>query len=220
MKKLSVLLAVAIVLVFNLSAVAQDELEEKDLLEITFFGGLGVPTGGISDAHNNVPGAKVGFNFGLGLGYFVKPNIVLGVDLGFGQFATDATGDASQAEGTNHRLFNPNLFLKYYFVGESNFEPFIKAHVGVENAKFTTRRTRPDGSYQAISYSPALAYGLGLGLFYYSADYSGLYLEADYHRANTKNSERVYDQETVVFGENVSVLSIRAGIRVLVGTGE
>ncbi len=217
MKKLSVLLAVTIVLVFNLTALAQDELEERDLLEITLFGGMALPTGGISDAHNNIPGAKTGFNFGLGLGYFVKSNMVLGFDFSVTKLAADAT---DEADGTNHRLFTPSLSLKYYLIGESNFEPYIKAHVAVENAKFTTLRVTPERSYQAVSYDASFAYGLGLGLFYYSADYSGLYLEADYHRAATKDAKRVYDDETVVFGEDVGVINLRAGIRVLIGSGE
>jgi len=217
MKKLSVLIAVVFLLTFSLTAIAQDEEEERDLLEISLFGGLGIPGGGIADAHNDIPGAKPGYNFGLGLGYFVRSNMVLGVDFSISQFAADAT---DEADGTNHRLFNPNVFLKYYLVGESNWEPYLKGHIGVENVKFTAQHSTPEKAYHATSYDPSLAFGVGVGLFYYSADYSGLYIEADYHYANTSDAERVYPTETLVFGEDVSVLNLRVGVRLLIGSGE
>ena len=216
MKKLSVLLAVIFLLSFNLTAIAQDEEEERDLLEISLVGGLGMPVGGIADAHDNIPGAKLGYGFGIGLGYFVRSNVVMGVDFRITEFPADAT---DEADGTKHRLFNPNVFMKYYLVGESNWEPYLKLHIGVENAKFTALHSNPR-AYGATSYDPSLAFGIGGGLFYYSADYSGLYLEAEYHHANTSDAECEYATETLVFGENLSVLSIRAGIRLIVGSGE
>ncbi|MFH1687200.1 MAG: outer membrane beta-barrel protein [bacterium] len=222
MKRLSALAMALLVLALHVTALAQDEEEERDLLEVCFYGGLGMPTGGISDFHDSL-GAKTGWSFGVDMGYFVKYNLVVGVNFVFTQFGVDAVNAANEpteADGTHHRLYNPNLYAKYYFVGESNFEPYVKAHVGIENAKFMTGRVMPTPHYWATSYDPVLAYGVGAGVFLYSSDYSGLFVEANYHMARSKDAEREYADETLVFGENLAVLDIHAGIRILIGSGD
>lgn len=214
MRKNSLIVAIVVLLLANVSVLAQDE-EERDVLETCFYGGLGFPSGGASDFGDSL-GAKMGWNLGIDIGYFFTNNVVLGFNFSFTQFGIE---ENDLLEGSYHRLYNPNLYLKYYFKGESNWEPYIKAHIGVENPKFTTLLKYP-AKFQSTSYDPSLAYGLGAGLFYYSADYSGIFLEVNYHMANTKDAERVYDEETLVFGDNMGVLDIHAGVRVLVGSGE
>jgi len=215
MKRWSILLTTVLLFGIGTAALAQDEeSEERDLLEICLYGGLGVPSGGLSDWHDSL-GAKLGWSAGMDFGYFFRSNVVVGFNFIYTQFGIDGP---AVVEGSHHRLYNPNLYAKYYFSGESNFEPYIKGHIGVENAKFTTLLDGP--RYRAVSYDPVLAAGLGVGLFYYSADYSGVYLEANYHYANTKNAKRDYYDQTVTFDETLGVIDIHAGVRVLIGSGE
>ena len=218
MKFWSILLALTLIIGINTAAFAQDEEEERDLLEICFYGGLGSPMGGLGDWKDTL-GAKMGYSGGIDFGYFMKPNIVVGFNFMFTQFGVDGPAGLEDA---SHRLYNPNLYAKYYFSGESDFEPYIKAHVGVENPKFTTPVVTDIGNtrYQSVSYDASLAAGIGLGLFYYRTDYSGLFIEANYHYADTKDAKREYADKVFNFEETTGVLDIYVGIRVLVGSGE
>lgn len=215
MKFWSILLALILVFAINTVAFAQEDDEERDLLEICFYGGLGSPMGGLTDWHDSL-GAKMGWSLGLDLGYFMKPNLVVGVNFQYTQFGIDGPDNL---EGSSHRLYNPNLYAKYFFTGESDFEPYIKGHVGLENPKFTTS-LEAQSKYRAISYDASLAVGLGVGLFYYRTDYSGLFIEVNYNYADTKGVERDFGGRTLSFEETVGVLDIHAGVRVLVGSEE
>jgi len=57
-------------------------------------------------------------------------------------------------------------------------------------------------------------------LFYYSADYSGIFLEVGYHHAAPGDAKREYRDETLTFDETLGVWDIHAGVRVLIGSGE
>lgn len=215
MRKLSLLVAMVVVLGLGVGASAQDDVV-WDVAEVCFFGGLGIPAGGIGDFHDSL-GATTGWSVGIDIGYFLRYNTVIGFNFKYTQMGIDAEGDVGEK---HHRLYNPNLYLKYYFYGESNFEPYLKGYVGVENAKFFTDRSKPTRKFAAVSYDPALALGFGGGVFYYTSDFSGLYLEANYHWANTKDVTRDYEAETLVFGNNLGVLDIHGGIRILIGSGD
>jgi hypothetical protein len=215
MKFWSILLSLILLFAISTSAFAQDDEEERDLLEICFFGGVGSPMGGLGDWHDSL-GAKLGWSAGMDFGYFMKPNLVVGVNFQYTQFGIDGPDAVKDA---SHRLYNPNLYAKYYFSGESDFEPYVKAHVGLENPKFTTS-IENDARYRAISYDAVLAAGFGIGLFYYRTDYSGLFIEAGYNYADSKDIDRQFSGQTLTFDETIGVLDIHAGVRVLVGSGE
>jgi opacity protein-like surface antigen len=216
MKKVTLLCVVFLLFAFNYTALAQDEVEEKDLLEANFYGGMGIPAGGIGDWHDSL-GAKTGFSMGAEIGYYVKPNITLGLSFAYTQFGIDAKDDADKL---HHRLYTPSIYAKYYFETNSNFLPYVKVHMGVENPKFTTFVGNLGGDrYREKSYDPSFAYGIGAGVFYYTADFSGIFLELNYHRAATKDSEAEYGGQKVKFGENLGLLDIHAGVRILVSGG-
>lgn len=214
MKFWSILLTLILLFAITTAAFAQDEEEERDLLEVCFYSGVGSPMGGLADWHDSL-GAKLGWSLGMDFGYFMTPSLVVGFNFQYTQFGIDGP---AEVEGAHHRLYNPNLYAKYYFSGESDFEPYIKGHIGFENPKFTTSLDGP--KYRAISYDASLAAGLGIGLFYYRTDYSGLFIEANYNYAATSGSEREYANQTLTFNETISILDIHAGVRLLVGSDE
>ena len=217
MKRTSILLAAVLLLMTCLTANAQED-EERDILELCLTGGAGAPLGAMGDWHDSL-GAKQGWSVGLDFGYFATSNLVVGFNFIYTQMGIDGPDEVSDSY---HRLYNPNLYAKYYFIGESNFEPYVKAHIGVENPKFTTSLV-VGPKYKAISYDPSLAYGIGAGLFFYSADYSGLYLEVNYHRAITGDAIVEFidpDQPELEFEDDLSTLDIHVGIRILVGSDE
>ena len=168
-------------------------------------------------------GAKTGWDIAIDLGYYVTPRLTAGVNFRYTEFGIDSDLDGSQA----HRLFNPNLYAKYAFEGESYFVPFVKCWVGMENAKFSTavlNRSAIPGQqriFRELSYHPAVAIGASLGLFYYTADYSGLFLEAGYHYAMTDDAVGTYlGADDYVFGENAGVFTLNAGVKMIIGSGD
>ncbi len=221
MKKTSVVLAVLVLFIVNFTASAQEEDEERDIIEISFFGGLGIPSGGISDWNtlDIERGAKTGWDIGIDAGYFLTTSLVVGLNFVYTQFSIDA---ASEQSNHNHRLYNPNLYIKYLFEGESYWVPYLKGQLGVENPKFSTFVENIGGGnrFREISYDPSFGFGVGAGLFYYTADYSGLFLEVNYHQAFSEDTKATYLDTEYKFEENVGVLSVHAGIRILIGSGD
>ena len=201
------------------TALAQDEdFFVKDVLEVNFYGGAGIPSGSLSDFSDSL-GAETGFNYGLDIGYFLTNDLIFGFNFSHTQFSiknNDRTGKL------NHKLYSPNLYLKYYFTGESDFIPYLKGSAGLEFAKFTTFVDNSAGRrYREISYDPVLAYGAGAGFFYFVSDFSGLFLEANYRAAvSAAETEATYQDDIYLFGSELSRIDIHAGVRILIGPKE
>ena len=214
------LLSIALsLLLIGGTALAQDEdFFVKDVLEVNFYGGAGIPSGNLSDFSDSL-GAETGINYGLDLGYFLTNDMVFGFNFSYTQFSikdSDDTGDL------NHKLYSPNLYIKYYFTGESDFIPYLKGSTGLEFAKFTTFVDNSAGRrFREISYDPVLAYGAGAGFFYFVSDFSGLFLEANYRAAvSAAETEATYQDDIYLFGSELSRIDIHAGVRILIGPNE
>ncbi len=216
MRKLAIFGLLLFILTINITAVAQDEEIEKDVLEISFYSGFASPTGGITEWNDGL-NASNGYNMGLDIGYFVTSNFSTGFNFTYQRFDVDSPA----ASSSSHRLYNPNLFLKYIHTTEGNLEPYVRVHVGLENPKFSTFVSNPtQDRYHLTSYGPGIAYGVSLGLFYFTSDYSGLFIQGTYHGASTSNVTATYLDQEYDFNENISVYNLSLGIRVLVGSDE
>ncbi|TET96419.1 MAG: hypothetical protein E3J26_01275 [Candidatus Zixiibacteriota bacterium] len=96
----------------------------------------------------------------------------------------------------------------------------MKGHVGLENPKFSTFIEDDTGNrLRELSYDPAVALGLGVGLIYYTAYYGGVFIEANYHQAFSKNAEATYQDDLYEFGEDLGTFDIHFGIRILFSSG-
>ncbi|UCE25455.1 MAG: hypothetical protein JSU74_05255 [Candidatus Zixiibacteriota bacterium] len=221
MKNSLILLSVLILLTLNVSALAQDDEEdyERDVLEINFFGGLDAPTGEMLDWKDTL-GAKAGFNFGLDLGYFVKEQLVAGFGFRFGQYSIDAADADLAAAELKHRLYNPHLYVKYYLMPYSDISPYLKANAGLTFLKFTTWVSNENGDrYRQLSYDPAYSFGIGGGIFLFTADYGGLFVEGNYHHVSGSSVEAEYEGGTYSFDEDISAWDFHLGLRILVSSG-
>lgn len=210
--------ALALALLVSAPVLAQDEEGYiKDLMEVNFFGGGGIPSGDIKDFSDTV-GAGTGYNIGLEAGFFVTTSFVAGFNFTFTEFAVD---DQANAGGLHHKLYNPNLYAKYYFLGQSDFIPYVKANAGLDFAKFTTLVASSSGPrYREISYDPVFSFGGGVGLFVFTTDFSGLFAEINYHRAVSSNAEATYQDVKYKLDSDIGLIDVHAGIRILIGPGE
>ena len=234
MKKLSLLLALVVLLGFSLPVLGQDDEVFKDDLEVTGYFGLAIPAGGVSDFVSDgvtdgvvsldpVPlGANTGFGTGIDVGYFLTPDLVLGFNFTYTQHTIDDDSAGTDLSSLKHRYFIPNIYLKRYFFGESNWAPWVKVYGGVNNAKFTTRvlddaDLTDKAKYRELSYDPAFGLGLGGGVLYYTSDASGIFLGANLHYAFTKNVTGTYQDREYTFGVNTLLIDIHIGIGVYFG---
>ena len=226
MKMFSLLLAVLATAILVGSVAAQEAEEStKDFMEFAMYGGGSMPMGGISDWSVTSPqtgteklGAEFGYSFGVDVGHFLTPDLVVGLTLGFAKYGVDA--DIAAAAAMNHQMISPAAYLKKYFQGESNFLPYLKGQVGVDVVKFTTRVVDPNAGgyeYREMSYHPALAFGIGGGVLYYTFDYGGIFAEANYHMALSSDVNSTYEGRDYTFGKNASVFDLHAGIKVFFG---
>lgn len=221
--KISVfVLALTCLLMGGSTLMAQDyEDEERDVIELSFYSGAGLPSGGLGDWNDSL-GVKTGLLFGLDVGYFLTGDLVLGFNFTYGQYGIDSPRDLGDLK---HRFYNPALYLKYYFWGDGDLVPYLKGSLGVDNAKFTTgvAKIGDDAGaarHRELAYDPALSFGLTAGAFYYTSDYSGLFLDVTYHQAFTEKSEKAYNGNVFLFGENASIIEIRAGVNIYFSAGE
>ncbi|MEW5994948.1 MAG: hypothetical protein AB1744_11210 [Candidatus Zixiibacteriota bacterium] len=223
MRKIVSGLTVVLLLLGAGTILAQDE--ERDILEVSLYGGAGVPGGGLTDWRTGEQvgspvdrAAKTGFDIGIDAGVFVTHRFLLGVNFVYTQFPFDKELEQS---GHNHRLYNPNVFVKYLFEGESYWVPYVKGHIGIDFPKFSTKVNNTAGRrFRELSYDLALGFGGGVGLFYYTADFSGLFIEANYHYGLTENVKADYENREYEFGKNLSLFDIHAGFRILFGSGD
>lgn len=222
MRKLVFIVTGLLVLIFSSVCFAQDE-QEKDFLEASIFGGLAAPTGGISNWSDSL-GAKRGFTTGIEIGYFLTPRMVLGLTFSYSQFSINATGAGSEeASQRHHRLYNPAIYGKYYFFSESHFAPYFKAQAGVDNPKFVTSVYDMPSiapKYREMSYDPAFAIGGGAGLFYYTSDVSGFFIEANLHHAFSADAKGTYQDRAYRFGEASTLFDLHAGLAVFFGSSK
>ena len=237
MKKLSSVLAVMFLLSLgvNSSVLAQDEEEyeyAKDFMEAALYFGGSMPLGGLTDwtvvneRGTYKLGAELGYDYGLDVGYFLTAPLVIGFNFTASQYTIDAEvpneADLPIIESRHHRIYSPAVYLKYYFWSESNFAPYLKGHAGVDVVKFTTRvfdQNEGGDEYRELSYDPGFAFGFGGGVFYYTHDYGGLYLEVNYHHGLTSDVESDYGTRgPYTFGEAASLVDVHAGIKVFFGS--
>lgn len=185
----------------------------KDLMEVNFFGGGGVPSGDIKDFSDSL-GAKFGYNFGFDAGFFITQSWVAGLNFTFTEFKLE---DGANAPGLHHKLYSPSLYAKYYFTGQSDFVPYLKAQGGLAFPKFTTLVENSEGKrYREKSYNPVFTYGAGAGLYVFTTDFSGVFIEANYLGASSSKTKATYQGSEYTFGSNLSMIDIHAGIRILI----
>ncbi len=208
--------AVAIGIALAVSGAVAQEEEDRDFFDVSIFGGLTLPGSGMSDWRDTLA-AESGYNVGVELGYFVTPSFVLGPTFHFSQFGVDATNEAADQ---NHRIYAPGLVARYYFFGESFFAPYLRAEVGINFYNFVEEvLDNNSGSvkYRQIGFDPAFSAAVGAGLLWFTSDFSGIFLEANYHLGFSDSVEGTFQDQTFIYGENAGYVTFKLGVRAFFG---
>ena len=219
MKKSHLIFATLIFLIFAISVFAQEEetatngQEEKwRNFEVSGFAGAALPSGGIKDWSDSI-GAKTGLTFGANGGYYLTEKICLGAYFQYSQLGMEIYS-------RNHRLYDAGAYIKYAFVGESNFEPYVKLSAGVLWTKFATWVGPAYTRLRELSYNPGFKGALSAGLIYYTSDYGGVYAEMGYNYGAVKDKEEDYHSQKFNFSETVNYIDAKFGIVVFFGPEE
>ena len=222
MKKFSLFVVFLVLLIASTSALAQDDDDDEvmDFLEVALFGGGSMPGSGISDWM--VPGspelgARNGILLGGDVGVFATANLVIGVHFVYSQYNLDTDENTGSLK---HRFYNPSLYLKYYFFGESNLAPYLRVHAGIDNPKFTTLvfdDALQQNKFRELTYDVLLAFGGSAGVFYYTSDFSGLFLEGSFHYGLSKDVEGQFQDRVYVFQDNYTQFNLFAGVKMFFG---
>ncbi|SYZ73556.1 exported hypothetical protein [Candidatus Zixiibacteriota bacterium] len=213
MKKSVLLITTAIVLILAAGAMAQDEGGKTRNFEVGVYTGLSLPMGDLKNWNDSM-GAKTGFDFGLSGGYFLKENLSLGGYFTYTQFPVKLYSNM------HYRFYNVGAYCKYAFVGESDWEPYVKIKAGADFAKFATWTEKDLNRLRELSYKPGLGMSLGAGILRYTSDNGGLFLEGEYHFAPLKSQKATYRDVDYKFDHNVNFLSFRFGVNVFFGGGQ
>ena len=108
MRKWSWLLGVVMLMALGTGAIAQEEYEYRDVAEVLVYGGVSVPSGGITNFLDTL-GAKTGWDVGVSAGVFLTPSLVLGLDFTYAQYGIDTDNDMITLK---HRFYNPMLYVR------------------------------------------------------------------------------------------------------------
>lgn len=218
MKRSLLVLALASLLLVPAALFAQDEAEEeKDNLELNFYGGLSIPTGGIKD-YSDTLGAKTGLTGAVDFGVFLSPQITLGVGFSYGQYDIDTDNELITL---THKVYRPSVYLRYYFPSNSNLVPYAHVRAGLDFPNLATQVTDNSAlKLTELEFDPSFSAGLGAGLFYYTSDYSGFFLQADYHQAFASGSKGDFADAEYELKDGYGTIDVRVGIHLLFGSGE
>ncbi len=206
MKKSVLLVTTAIILILAAGAMAQNEQEQTRNFEVAFYGGLSLPMGDLKNWNDSM-GAKTGVDFGLSGGYFLSEKVSLGGYFTYTQFPI-------KLYEMHYRFYNAGAYCKYAFVGESNWEPYVKISAGADFAKFATWVDDDLNRLRELSYKPGLGMALEVGLLRYTSDNGGLFIEGAYHFAPLTSQKAKYRDVEYKFDHNINYLELRLGINV------
>jgi opacity protein-like surface antigen len=146
-------------------------------------------------------GNTLNISLGLGGGYFVMDNLLVGSELpvSFSRFKDEDAG--FERKGTSI-IVSP--FVRYYF-GGSNIRPFIQANVGFGSSKTTIEDnsiSSPDDVFQTSeSRSNIFQYSLNGGIAIFISDMVSVDLGVGYSQTNSKpkDSDVTFKNSTIGF---------------------
>ena len=163
---------------------------------VSLNGGTGIPMGDFKDA------AKLGFQGGVGFGYSVSENVVLGVDGSFisnggSDLFNDAlTAEATLLEGTptevtgKFSMLQGGAHMKYMFpvASESSMSPYLVVGLGLYNMKAKTESS--NAAYSGDLGEAETKFGArgGLGFRYKTSETMGVGLEGTFNHISTEGS--------------------------------
>ncbi len=215
MKKTALIFVLAIFLGFSTVAIAQEEEETGNWrnFEVSMYGGLTLPSN--IDWYDTLA-AENGLHFGGSGGYYFNERICLGAYFTYSQMALPELADVDVTD-MNYKMYDIGIYGKYAFVGESNFEPYVRLSAGANFAKFATWVGPDRRRLREVSYDPGLSAAGYLGAMYYTSDYGAIFAELGYHMDFLQYDEGTFQDITYSIPDDVKYAEVRVGVVVFFG---
>jgi hypothetical protein len=199
MKKLFVMVSIAVMLLLQLNAVGQ----EKGQIKLSFGPGVALPMGNFGDY------------YGMGIGgtvearYFISENISIGGNLGYYSFTEKSSTELLKSSDNKATFsFMPLLGNVSYFLSEEGFKPYVAGNLGLYMWKEKV-------TYDVLGEWEESGSDLGaapeVGFFMGITDKLELTANARYNVIFTGSGDGG-DEKSSDGGSNMTFISINAGI--------
>lgn len=212
-----VIQSVIIVSLLLLSSLAYAQYEEDPYIEGYVGGNFSMPMGHLkNDVVPDSLNATNGFGLDIGIGYYLKPNLITGLYFNVRNMGADEID-------LNHRMFEFGAYGKYLIgdFAEKNLVPYFRLSAGLNFSKLATKVEGESGPiFRELSYDPTLGTELALGAHYKTNDFGGIFAEAAFHFDMTDGATGEYKGINYEWGGNDMFVMFRLGILFNVGPKE
>ncbi len=185
---------------------SQAGVAEDAIFEVSLGGGLAIPTGGFSNYWDSL-GAKSGYELDLSGGYFLTPNLSIGLAFELAQFTID-----NPINPQHYRLYTLGLYGKYFSGLDSKVSPYLRVQSGITIPNFSAPlAANPGKAFHESQFSPAFDALIGLGARISTSDGGGIFLEASYRFTKLGGNTSSFESETLVLPGDVSHIQLTIG---------
>ncbi len=186
---------------------AQAGIDEEALFEVSFGAGFAIPVGGFSDFWDTL-GAKTGLEMDISGGYFVTPNLSLGLAFEYSQFSID-----NPANPQRYRFYSIGVYGKYFTGLDSKVSPYIRVQGGLTLPNFSAPVTiDPPKIFDEIEFSAKIDALIGIGARISTSSKSGVYFEAAYRYKPIGGSTGNFGSEIIELPSDAPYIHLTAGI--------
>jgi Outer membrane protein beta-barrel domain len=185
---------------------SQAEVDEDAIFEVSLGAGMAIPTGEFSNFWDTL-GAKSGFELDLSGGYFVTPNISIGVAFELAQFSIDNPNNPQ-----HYRLYTLGAYGKYFAALDSRVSPYVRVQGGITIPNFSAPLAdNPGKAYHESQFDPSFDGLIGLGARISTSENGGIFLEAAYRFTRVSGATAVFEGETLTLPNDISHIQLTIG---------
>jgi len=186
---------------------AQAGVNEDAIFEVSLGGGLAIPVSDFSNYWDTL-GAKNGFDLDFSGGYFLTPNLSLGLAVEYGQFSVD-----NALNPQKYRLYTLGAYGKYFTGLDSKVSPYLRVQGGLTIPNFSAPLEQTPGeAFRESEFSAGFDGLIGLGARISTSDWGGIFLEAAYRYTKASGNTSSFGNERLVLPADVTHIQLTAGI--------
>ncbi len=199
-------LCVGVVAALNVSPVHAGVAEDA-IFEGSIGAGFAIPSGGFSNYYDTL-GANTGLELDFSGGYFVTPNLSLGVAFEYAQFSVDNPNNPQ-----HYRFYTFGVYGKYFTGLDSKVSPYLRVQGGLTIPNFSAPLTMsPPDTFAETQFEVGFDGLIGVGARISTSSKSGIYLEADYHFKQISGATGNFGDEILTLPGDAAYIQLNMGI--------
>lgn len=200
------LLCVAAVVALSVSP-TRAGVDEDAIFEMSIGGGFAIPVGDFNDYWDTL-GARTGLELDFSGGYFLTPNLSIGVAFEYAQFSIDNPNNPQ-----HYRLYTFGGYGKYFSGLDSRVSPYLRVQGGVTIPNFSSPLVMtPGAAFRESQFDVAFDGLIGVGARISTSDKGGIFFEAAYRFTPLAGATSSFGNEPLTLPGDVSHIQLTAGI--------